>query len=151
MRCRTSVWATVTALALMAGVATAQQQTGSISGRAIDNSGAVLPGVTVTVSGPALIQPRVLTTSDTGSFRAPDLPIGSYQVRFELPGFKTFVTQDIRLTIGFNAEVNATMEVSAVEETVTVTARSSTPRRRARGLRSTSRRSRAFLRRATPG
>ncbi|MCL4848383.1 MAG: carboxypeptidase regulatory-like domain-containing protein [Acidobacteria bacterium] len=135
MRCRTSVWATVTALALMAGVATAQQQTGSISGRAIDNSGAVLPGVTVTVSGPALIQPRVLTTSDTGSFRAPDLPIGSYQVRFELPGFKTFVTQDIRLTIGFNAEVNATMEVSAVEETVTVTGESPIVDTKATGTR----------------
>ena len=60
------------------------QQTGEIFGRVADKSGAVLPGATVTVSGPALIQPRVVTTSETGSYRVPELPIGLYSVSFEL-------------------------------------------------------------------
>jgi hypothetical protein len=108
----------------LAGVAAAQQQTGNIVGRVADNSGAVMPGVTVTVSGPALLQPRTVVTSATGTYRAPDLPIGTYQVRFELPGFSTIVMQDIRLTIGFTAEINATLEVSALEETITVSGES---------------------------
>jgi hypothetical protein len=124
MRVKGIVAAAVVALASLAGAAAAQEQTGTILGRVADNSGAVLPGVTVTISGPALLQPRVLTTSESGTYRAPDLPIGSYSVRFELPGFRTVVREDIRLTIGFNAEVNATLDVSAIEETITVTGES---------------------------
>jgi hypothetical protein len=109
------------ALVLSAGAAAAQQQTGTILGRVVDESGAVLPGVTVTISGPALLQPRVLVTSETGSYRAPDLPIGTYEVKFEMEGFRTVVLRDIRVTIGFNAEVNAKLELSAIEESITVT------------------------------
>jgi hypothetical protein len=102
----------------------AQQQTGEIFGRVTDNSGAVLPGATVSVSGPALIQPRVVVTSETGTYRVPELPIGNYNVSFELPGFRTTVLQDIRITIGFRAQVNASLELSTVQETVTVTGES---------------------------
>ena len=102
----------------------AQQQTGEIFGRVTDKSGAVLPGVTVNVQGPALIQSRVAVTSDTGTYRVPELPIGTYNVSFELPGFRTMVLQDIRLTIGFRAQVNGTLELSSVQETVTVTGES---------------------------
>ena len=104
-----------------ATVAAAQQQTGEIFGRAQDTSGAVLPGVSVTVAGPALIQPRVAVTSETGTYRVPELPIGTYSVTFELAGFRTMALQDIRVTIGFRAQVNATMDLSTVQETVTVT------------------------------
>ncbi len=111
------------ALLLVLGVANAfaQQQTGEIFGKAADTSGAVLPGATVTVAGPALIQPRVAVTSETGTYRIPELPIGSYSVTFELAGFRTIAIQDIRVTIGFRAQVNASMELSTVQETVTVT------------------------------
>lgn len=111
------------ALLLMLGVANAfaQQQTGEIFGKAADTSGAVLPGATVTVAGPALIQPRVAVTSETGTYRIPELPIGTYTVTFELAGFRTLSLQDIRVTIGFRAQVNAAMELSTVQETVTVT------------------------------
>lgn len=110
-------------LMLMLGVASAfaQQQTGEIFGKAADTSGAVLPGATVTVSGPSLIQPRVAVTSETGTYRIPELPIGTYTVTFELTGFRTIALQDIRVTIGFRAQVNAAMELSTVQETVTVT------------------------------
>ena len=109
-------------LLLVLGVtnAVAQQQTGEIYGRAADTSGAVLPGATVTVAGPSLIQPRVAVTSETGTYRIPELPIGTYSVTFELAGFKTTAVQDIRVTIGFRAQVNASLELSSVQETVTV-------------------------------
>lgn len=110
------------ALLLVLGTTTAvAQQTGEIFGRAQDTSGAVLPGVTVTVAGPALIQPRVSVTSETGTYRVPELPIGTYTVTFELAGFRTMALQDIRVTIGFRAQVNGNMELSTVQETVTVT------------------------------
>jgi hypothetical protein len=102
----------------------AQQQTGEIFGRAMDASGAVLPGVTVTVAGPGLLQPRVTVTSETGSYHVPELPIGTYSVTFELPGFRTTVMPDIRITIGFRAQINAELGVSNVQETVTVTGES---------------------------
>ncbi len=124
MRFRTTFLASLLVLTCMVGTGTAQQQTGAIVGRVADNTGAVLPGATVTISGPALIQPRTLVTTETGSYRAPDLPIGTYTVRFELPGFKTVIREDIRLTIGFTAEVNADLDVSAVEETITVSGES---------------------------
>ena len=110
------------ALTLVLGVtsAYAQQQSGEIFGRAADTSGAVLPGATVTVAGPALIQPRVAVTSETGTYRVPELPIGTYSVTFELAGFRSLSMQDIRITIGFRAQVNASLELSTVQETVTV-------------------------------
>jgi hypothetical protein len=110
------------ALLLVLGVtnAVAQQQTGEIFGRAADTSGAVLPGATVTVAGPALIQPRVAVTSETGTYRVPELPIGTYTVTFELAGFRTLSMQDIRISIGFRAQVNGSLELSTVQETVTV-------------------------------
>ena len=111
-------------LALTVGAASAQQQTGEIFGKATDGSGAVLPGATVTASGPALLQPRVALTSETGSYRLPELPIGTYMVTFELPGFKTIQRTDVRITIGFSAQINAELELSSVQETVTVTGES---------------------------
>lgn len=123
MTSRTALVASAMAF-LMATTAAAQQQTGEIYGRAADKSGAVLPGATVTVAGPGLIAPRVSVTSETGSYRAPELPIGTYSVTFELPGFRTMVMQDIRVTIGFRAQVNGVLELSSVQETVTVTGES---------------------------
>lgn len=104
--------------------AAAQQQTGEIFGHVSDNSGAILPGVTVTLTGPALIQPLTATTSATGSYQFPRIPIGTYTVRFELPGFKTVVREGIRVTVGFNAEVSQQLEITTVQETVTVTGES---------------------------
>jgi len=111
---------TVLALVLCVSVGWAQVQTGDIVGRVTDNTGAVVPGVTVTIASPTLLQPQVAITSETGSYQFTRIPIGTYSVRFELPGFKTRVSEGIQITIGFTAEINATMEISAVEETITV-------------------------------
>ncbi len=104
--------------------ASSAQQPGEIFGKVTDTSGAVMPGVTVTVTSPVLLQPQTATTSETGSYRFPQLAIGLYNVRFELPGFRTVVREGIRIEIGFNAQINAQLEVSAVQESVTVTGES---------------------------
>ena len=140
-------------LAVTVGAASRPAATGEIFGKATDGSGAVLPGATVTASGPALLQPRVALTSETGSYRLPELPIGTYMVTFELPGFKTIQRTDVRITIGFSAQINAELELSSVQETVTVTGESPLIDTKATGTKtpSTSSRCRACRRRATPG
>ncbi len=112
------------AIVLTGGSAWAQSQTGEIFGKVTDESGAVLPGVTVTITGPVLLQPLTAITSDTGTFQFPRLDVGTYTVKFELPGFKTVVKEDIRVTVGFNANVSTQLGVSTVQETVTVTGES---------------------------
>jgi hypothetical protein len=108
----------------IAGTVRAQSQTGEIFGKVTDESGAVLPGVTVTVTGPVLLQPLTAITAESGAFQFPRLEVGTYTVKFELPGFKTIVKEGIRVTVGFNANVSTQMGVSAVQETVTVSGES---------------------------
>ena len=111
-------------LAATSSFAGAQSQVGEIFGKATDQSGAVLPGVTVTLTAPNLLQPLVAVTSETGTYQFPRLEIGTYTVKFELTGFKTVVTEDIKVTVGFSAQINAQMGVSTVQETITVTGQS---------------------------
>jgi Carboxypeptidase regulatory-like domain/TonB-dependent Receptor Plug Domain len=123
---RVRVFTALVALAMLLGgtPALAQVQTGEITGRVSDDTGAVLPGVMVTVSSPVLIQPQTATSSETGSYRFPLLPIGTYTVKFELPGFKTVVREDVIVSIGFTANVTQQMAISTVQETVTVSGES---------------------------
>jgi hypothetical protein len=107
-----------------ASAARAQQQTGEIFGKAADQSGAIMPGVTVTATSSVLLQPLVAVTSDTGTYRFPQIPIGTYTVTFELSGFATVVRENIRIEIGFNAQINAEMSVGGITETLQVTASS---------------------------
>ena len=118
-----------TVLTLLAVVATtaparAQQATGEIFGRVTDQSSAVVPGVTVTLTSPILLQPLVAVTSETGTYQFPRLEVAIYTVRFELAGFRTVVDEGIIITAGFSAQVNAQLGVSTVQETLTVTGRS---------------------------
>ena len=124
MKGRFTAFLTVVALLCAATSGWAQVQSGDIFGRVTDTSGAVLPGVTVTLSGPALLQPMTAITAETGAFQFPRIPIGTYTVKFDLPGFKTLVREGIAVQIGFNAQVNAQLEITAVQETVTVTGES---------------------------
>ena len=124
MRLRLTALLAALALALCASPAWAQSQTGEVFGKVTDDSGAVLPGVSVTLSGPSLLQPLTATTSETGSFQFPRLDVGTYNVKFELPGFKTVIKEGIRVTVGFSANVTTQLGVSTVQETVTVTGQS---------------------------
>ncbi|HWI18120.1 MAG TPA: TonB-dependent receptor, partial [Vicinamibacterales bacterium] len=84
----------------------------------------VLPGATVTLTSAALIQPLSTAVGSSGAYRFPNLGVGVYTVTFELTGFKRVMRTDVRIQAGFNAEVNARLELSSVEETVTVTGES---------------------------
>ncbi len=112
------------ALVIVPSVAWAQ---GSITGVARDASGGVLPGVTVEVASPALIeQVRVGVTDGTGQYRIESLRPGTYSVTFTLVGFATVVREGIELTGSFIATVNGDLRVGGVEETITVTGESPT-------------------------
>jgi hypothetical protein len=105
----------------------AQVQTGSIVGAVADSSGAVLPGVAVTLGGERLIGGAQTVTSDTnGSYRFDRLPPGDYTVKFELQGFRTVERAQIRVNAAFTATVNVRLEVGSVAETITVTGESPT-------------------------
>src|SRR3954449_13175708 len=124
MKLRFTALLAALALVLGASSAFAQSQTGEIFGKVTDESGAVLPGATVTLTGPSLLQPQMATTSETGTFQFPRVEVGSYNVKFELPGFKTVIKEGIRVTVGFSANVSTQLGVSTVQETVTVTGES---------------------------
>jgi hypothetical protein len=98
----------------------AQQEAG-ILGQVTDDSGAVLPGVTVTATSPSLQVPQVVEiTNEVGEYRLSPLPIGTYVVEYTLPGFQTVRQEQLRLTIGFQAKVDVSMKVGALSESVTV-------------------------------
>jgi hypothetical protein len=114
-------------LGLAAETAWAQAGTlGNILGKAADETGGVLPGVTVTATSPALQVPSVTAVSDAeGNYRLRDLPApGMYRVVFELPGFQTIAFDGVSLTAGFTARIDAGMKVSTVAETVEVSGQS---------------------------
>ncbi|HYU77896.1 MAG TPA: carboxypeptidase regulatory-like domain-containing protein [Vicinamibacterales bacterium] len=95
--------------------------TGAINGKVVDPSDSVLPGVTVTISAPQLQGTQTAITNEEGNYRFPGIPPGTYRVSYELPGFATVVREGIRVTLGFTATLNVTMQVSGLQETVTVT------------------------------
>jgi len=96
-----------------------------IAGTVKDSSGAVLPGVTVEATSPALIEKVRTGVSDgNGVYRIEDLRPGTYTVTFTLPGFKTYKREGIVLTGSFTASVDGDMAVGGLEETVTVTGES---------------------------
>ena len=99
----------------------AQQGSGSIVGQVTDGSGAVLPGVTVTATSPSLQMPQVTAiTDERGDYRLTPLPIGTYAVEYTLTGFQTVRREGLRLTVGFTARADVSMEVGSLVETVTV-------------------------------
>jgi Carboxypeptidase regulatory-like domain len=125
-----SWWTTFRIVVLMtlAGVGQAFAQSvasGTIEGTVKDESNSVLPGVTVTLSSPQLQVGQLVQVSDsTGNYRFVDLPAGTYRLRAELTGFSTAVRDDLRLTVGFNARVDLTLKLGAVEEAITVSGQS---------------------------
>jgi len=98
------------------------QQLGTMAGVVKDASGAVLPGVTVEVTSPALIEKlRTAVTDGSGQYRIVNLPPGTYAATFTLTGFSTVKHDGVEVSVAVNAQVNAEMKVGAVAETITVT------------------------------
>jgi len=112
--------AVVGALVILAAPAVVRAQSGII-GVVKDTTGAILPGVTVEASSPALIEKTKSTVTDEqGQYRVVDLRPGSYVVVFTLPGFSTIRRDGIELPTDFTATLNIDMKVGSVEETITV-------------------------------
>ena len=99
----------------------ASGSTGSIQGEVTDDSGGVLPGVTVTVTGASMMGARTDVTNAQGIYRFLGLPAGDYTVKFELAGFGTVNKAGIRIGIGFTANVPAKLGVKSLSDEVTVT------------------------------
>lgn len=92
-----------------------------LEGKVTDESGAVLPGVTVTISSPALQSPQLDSISDeAGHYRFSALPRGVYTVSFVLTGFQKTTRENLNIDAGFVASLDAKLAVGAVEETVMV-------------------------------
>jgi hypothetical protein len=98
------------------------QSTAQISGRVTDQSGAVMPGVEVTVTQTATGATRSAVSDETGSYALPNLPIGPYRLEAVLPGFRTYVQTGIVLQVNTNPIVNAVLQVGQIAETVEVRA-----------------------------
>ncbi len=117
---RLSTWFTTGLLALgLPALAAAQS---SFTGIVRDTSGAVLPGVTVEATSPALIEGSKADVTDSrGQYRIVDLRPGVYTVTFSLPGFKQVRQEKVELRVDFVGTLNANLEVGAIEEAITVT------------------------------
>ena len=98
----------------------AQQTTGAITGSVKDSTAAAMPGVTVTLSGVAVQGTPTAVTNETGVYRFPSIPPGSYTLEFVLTGFDTLRREGISVSAASNVEMNVEMRVSAVAEMVTV-------------------------------
>jgi hypothetical protein len=118
MRALVRTGAAVLCLMLMPALAFAQA---SIAGVVRDTSGAVLPGVTVEASSPALLEKvRTAVTDGNGQYRIEALRPGPYTVTFTLTGFNVVKREGIQLSGSFTASVDADMRVGTLEETITV-------------------------------
>jgi hypothetical protein len=99
----------------------AQIGQGRLTGTATDAQGAVLPGVTVTATSPALIGTRTAVTEPDGSFRFVSLPSGVYKLTFDLQGFRQFVRDNVQVVLGQTITVDAQMQIGGLTENVVVT------------------------------
>ncbi len=119
--------AVLAALTVFSTPAFAQTQTSTITGRATDESGGALPGVTVSVTSPNLIGgARTVVTDDQGVYRFTQLPGGAYVVKFELPGFTTTNVEGVSVAAGQTMTINGKLTVASLQETVTVTSQAPT-------------------------
>jgi outer membrane receptor protein involved in Fe transport len=110
----------VVIIGTMAAVATAQSVTGSIQGAIVDQTDAVLPGVTVTVTNTATAATRTMVTDASGSFRAELLPVGQYDLSAELQGFAPQKRTGIEVTVGSTLTLRIEMRLTGVAESLTV-------------------------------
>jgi hypothetical protein len=101
--------------------------TGSITGQVVDVDENPLPGCSVTVEGPALQGTMSFTTTTEGNFRFPAIPPGEgYECTFEMPGFKILVRKGLKVSVGKTTNVNIILEMSTIQEEVTVVGESPT-------------------------
>ncbi|HWK11231.1 MAG TPA: TonB-dependent receptor [Vicinamibacterales bacterium] len=121
---RSFVLAFVVVVPTAAPAAAQGPTSGSINGVVTDNSSAVLPGVSVVATSPALIGQQESTTNEKGQYRFPLLPPGDYKLVYQLSGFTKVIREGIHVGVGFAAEVNVQLQLATLQESVTVTGQS---------------------------
>src|SRR5215510_973295 len=109
-------------LSLIASVAVSAQSTAQINGTIKDSTGAVLPGVEVTVNQIDTGLRRSTVTDETGSYILPNLPIGPYRLEAVLPGFRSYIQTGIILQVNSNPVIDAVLAVGQLTETIEVKA-----------------------------
>ena len=110
----------VALVALLSSPLLAQLAQGELRGTIFDESGAVLPGVSVTATHVETGTSRTATTAANGTFLMPAMPLGTYKVTAELSGFGTSIREGFRLGVGEAVTINFTMKVASLQESVTV-------------------------------
>ncbi|PYQ92611.1 MAG: hypothetical protein DMF97_21475, partial [Acidobacteria bacterium] len=98
----------------------AQVAQAELRGSVLDESGAALPGTTIVATHVETATTRTTTTSASGTYVMPALPVGAYTIRAELTGFVTLVKEGIRLAVGQSAILDFSMKLASVAETITV-------------------------------
>src|SRR5256885_3615671 len=111
-------------LAFASGSAGAQQGTGELRGRVLDEQNAVLPGVTVVAKNEASGQFREVVSGGDGSFFMSALTPGSYEVSAQLAGFKRYQRGGVRVEVGKTQSIDVQLQVGGIEQEITVTAES---------------------------
>src|SRR5947208_10614312 len=114
------ITAIVVLIALPTCLSFAQTSTATILGVVRDASGALIPGVSITVKHTESGRTRTIVSSERGGYNVPLLPVGAYEITTTMPGFKQAVRTGINLVVGQEAVVDLTLEVGANAETVTV-------------------------------
>jgi hypothetical protein len=112
----------VTVALVLTGLASAQERFGTLRGTVVDQQGAAVPGVTVTITNAVTGEARSFVTDGDGQYIALDLNPGRYNVAFELSGFARVERNDISVMLGRSFDLDAQMRVGQVTETVQVTA-----------------------------
>src|SRR5262245_31204306 len=107
-------------LALLSVVLVNAQTQAGISGVIHDPSGAVIPGVSVTVTNPATNFSRSAVSNEAGVYNFPSLQPGRYNIKVELPGFRTITQNDVELQIQQSARLDFTLQVGEISQTVEV-------------------------------
>ena len=117
--------ASLVAVSMLASIpASAQTDLGGLRGYVKDEQGGVLPGVTVTATGPQILAPVVGVTDDSGYYRLLNLPPGNLTLRAELTGFASYLREGILMRAGSTFSVDIEMKVAALTDTITVRAES---------------------------
>ena len=107
------VLAGVLAFTLAGASAWAQATTAQINGTVKDQTGAVLPGVEITVTQTATGAKRTAVTNETGNYVLASLPLGPYMLEASLPGFKTYVQSGIVLQVNASPAINVVLQIGA--------------------------------------
>jgi hypothetical protein len=117
---RVRPWSVLALLLVLNVSAAAQRTTGEIIGKITDDSGGLLPGVSVIIRGAGVAGEPTVVSTDAGTYRFPVLPPGTYELEFSLQGFTTLKRSAVPVAVGATVEINVSMAVGALAEMITV-------------------------------